>query len=282
MDSLDGYMCYDHLLYQPMREIGWKVKPVSWRNREVNWDDFEIVIVRSPWDYQSDPEKFLEVLEAIHNSKALLENDINIIRENINKLYLKSLQSCGLDIVPSIFADSLKLHELLESFQTFSAQEIIVKPLISANAADTFRLSRGNERALICAADFFCDRPCLIQPFMDAIVTEGEYSLFFFDGEYSHTILKTPQQNDFRVQEEHGGTLHLIQPEPRLQLQAHKTMEVLTPLPLYARVDLVRHADTFCIMELELIEPSLYFNMDPRSPERFTTAFARKMQRISA
>ena len=103
---------------------------------------------------------------------------------------------------------------------------------------------------------------------------EGEFSLFYFGDTYSHTILKTPKQDDFRVQEEHGGRLKKVEPEKALQKIGKEILDQLEPQPLYTRIDFVRTAeDGFALMELELIEPSLYFNMDPESPERFANVF---------
>lgn len=108
---------------------------------------------------------------------------------------------------------------------------------------------------------------------MDGIIKEGEFSLFFFGETYSHTILKTPKPSDFRVQEEHGGRLKLVKnPEENLMNSARKLLEKIDPLPLYSRMDYVRtNNHLFALMEIELIEPSLYFNMDPFSPKRFAS-----------
>ena len=123
-------------------------------------------------------------------------------------------------------------------------------------------------------------REIIIQPFMNNIVEEGEFSLFYFGGRYSHTILKTPRKNDFRVQEEHGGIITSVIPEPKLRSTADLVHSVINPVPLYARADFVRtERNTFALMELELIEPSLYFRMDPESPGRFAKAFEERMKR---
>jgi len=119
---------------------------------------------------------------------------------------------------------------------------------------------------------------------MAHILSEGEFSLFYFNGEYSHAILKTPKDNDFRVQEEHGGRLTTIEPETTLVEHASQCMKAISQLhqmPLYARVDFVRHQQGFALMEAELIEPSLYFNMDENSPLRFAQAFVKRMNSLA-
>src|SRR5690606_17127208 len=101
-------------------------------------------------------------------------------------------------------------------------------------------------------------------------------SLFHFGGAYSHAILKAPAAGDFRVQEEHGGTIRAVAPEPALRALADAVVAALGPAPLYARTDFVRTNDGFALMEVELIEPSLYFPYDAASPERFTDALAAR------
>ena len=112
---------------------------------------------------------------------------------------------------------------------------------------------------------------------MQTIVDEGEFSLFYFNNTYSHAILKTPSQGDFRVQEEHGGQLQKIEPDAALTEQAEKTLSAIDKELLYARLDFVRTSSGYALMEAELIEPSLYFNLDADSAERFARAIVEKM-----
>ena len=154
--------------------------------------------------------------------------------------------------------------------------EIIVKPTISATAQHTYRL-RTFDPELV---PVFADRPFLVQPFLDSIVDEGEYSLFYFGGEYSHTILKAPKPADFRVQEEHGGIITAVEPTAELLDAGRKVFDTIVPVPLYARVDLVHDcAGDLAVMELELIEPALYLRMDADSPRRFAEAIDERMNK---
>lgn len=275
MDNLEEFEAYDDLLIEPMANLGWSVEMVSWRKQNADWNAFEAVIIRSPWDYQQEVGQFLNVLETIDRSSARLENPLQLVRWNINKTYLKELETEGIPVVPTLWGATLQANHLQQAFERLHTREIVVKPTISAGAEDTFWLSEkavpSNIESVI---QRFSEKSFMIQPFMEHILTEGEYSLFYFGGEYSHTILKTPKKRDFRVQEEHGGTLTTVEPEPGLLERAKQTMNRLNPQPLYARVDLVRTTgNDFALMELELIEPSLYFNMDPESPKRFARIF---------
>ncbi|WP_448211248.1 ATP-grasp domain-containing protein [Colwellia sp. MEBiC06753] len=282
MDSLENFEAYDELLIEPLAELGWHTEMVSWRKTEVNWGDYHAVIVRSPWDYQDDADAFLAVLAKIENSSAHLENSLDIIQWNIDKSYLKELEQKGVNIVKTLWQEQFDFDAVAGYFEHFKQDQIVLKPRISANADNTFWLTKDNFSSYqVELEQAFATRKFMVQPFMESVIVEGEYSLFFFDGEYSHAILKTPKADDFRVQEEHGGRLKTVEPEHELIRQANIAMQALNSMPLYARVDFVREGASFALMEAELIEPSLYFNMDPDSAERFAKAFDQKMHRLA-
>ncbi len=282
MDSLDQFECYDHLLVKPMRKFGWDVETISWKTNNVDWKNFKAVIVRSTWDYQDDPDRFFSVLNEI-DSTTRLENNIEVIKWNLNKNYLAELEGKGIIIVPSIFRNQFSINFIEEAFYRFETDEIIIKPSVSANADNTFRLTKSDLKSQFSKLNSaFSSRPFMLQPFMQQIVTEGEYSLFYFGGEYSHTVLKRPKEKDFRVQEEHGGKLKLVEPETLMKKRSEEILSNIDHQLLYARIDFVRdYENNFALMELELIEPSLYFNMDPDSPDRFAKRFDEWMKNAS-
>ena len=275
MNILAGYTNDDDLAITPLRDLGWDVEIVSWRDKTVDWNDFEIVVIRSTWDYQDDPTAFLEVLQKIESSNALLENSFDIVNWNLDKRYLRDLDGKGVKIVPTIWDGVYNAVSFDKWLDAAGTDEIIIKPTISATAQHTYRL-RAFDPGLI---PVFADRPFRVQPVLNTIVDEGEYSLFYFGGGYSHTILKTPKAADFRVQEEHGGIITAVEPTADLRAAGRKVFDTISLLPLYARVDLVRDpTGEFAVMELELIEPALYLRMDPDSPGRFAAAIDRRMQ----
>lgn len=274
MDSLEGFHAYDTLLFAPLLAYGWQAEEISWRKQGVDWNHYDVVVIRSTWDYQSDAEAFVSCLEEIEASSACLQNGLKLVKWNISKDYLQDIQKQGISIVPTLWFDEFNPAEITKAFGHFSVSELVIKPLVSANADHTYRLKREDLIAQsLSLSKVFANRPFMLQPFVPAIVAEGEYSLFYFAGHYSHCILKLPRQNDFRVQEEHGGQLELVEPCEELLTQARHTMASLPDDALYARVDSVRYGNEFVLMEVELIEPSLYFNMDPASPQRFADAF---------
>ncbi|WP_054979672.1 RimK family alpha-L-glutamate ligase [Pseudoalteromonas sp. P1-9] len=285
MDCLDEFEVYDELVEPYLNELGFSVDTVSWRNTGVDWEQYEMVVIRTPWDYQDAPEAFLSVLEQIENSQAELQNTLDIVRWNIDKIYLQELGELGVRLIPTKWQNRLDDTQITKAqiesfFSEFDTQEIIIKPRISANADNTFWLKVNQHVELADLNNTFKERDFMVQPFVPEVVKNGEYSLFYFNGEYSHAILKTPKQNDFRVQEEHGGSLTSITPDASLLEAAKKCMIAIQrvhTMPLYARLDLVKFDGEFCLMEAELIEPSLYFNMDEQSPKRFANAIKARL-----
>ncbi len=285
MDSLEGFVSDDALTYEPLAELGWRVHPISWRSIDTDWSDraanrYDAVIIRTPWDYQQAPQEFLKVLKDIVASGVPMENSLDLVRWNIDKIYLYDLERQGIRIVPTQWGTTFDRSTIKQWWQGWNTTELIIKPTVSANADDTFWLTQETDEAVWeTVAQTFQQRSFMVQPFIPAILEEGEYSLFFFGGSYSHAIVKIPKANDFRVQEEHGGLIQATQPSTNLLETAQQVYKAIPFSPLYARIDLVRlPAGEFALMEVELIEPSLYFRTDTKSPYRFAQAINERFR----
>jgi glutathione synthase/RimK-type ligase-like ATP-grasp enzyme len=265
----------------PFEAIGWHVDVLPWRTERVDWRDYDAVYIGTPWDYPDNVGDFVDTLESIDASGPVLVNPLELVRWNLDKRYLGDLEARGADIVPTVWLDGYDGDEVVGAFDAWPGENVVIKPRVGANAADTFVLDGPpSGRAADELRRLFDARPCMLQPFISAVCSEGEYSLFFFDGGLSHAILKTPAAGDFRVQEEHGADIAAVPVSVALEETARNVMRLVDPPPAYARADFVRDADgRFLLMELELIEPSLYLRMDPRAPERFAAAFDRYARR---
>lgn len=293
MDSLERYTSDDDLAIAPLRALGWEAETVSWRAERAGWADFDAVIIRTTWDYQQHPDEFIAVLEDIEKQTRLL-NPLSIVRWNLSKTYLRDMSDAACPTVPTIWAPAYSKAEFENWQRHFGSRELIVKPAVSATAENTFWLTNYDASL----EGIFAEREFLVQPFVPAITDEGEYSLFYFNGEYSHAILKSPAPADFRVQEEHGGIITAIEPDAELLKAGINAIDALErafqqkgDMPdcwsideelLYARVDLVRFGGGFALMELELIEPALYLRMDPKAPLRFAWAIESMLSPGSA
>ena len=275
MDDTEGWAIDSDLSFAPMRSLGWTIDMVPWRSAGVAWDAYDAVYINTPWDYPDDPQAFLSLLETIDRSDAVLVNDIALVRWTIPKTYLRDLESRGAAIVPSLWYDAFDAAMLPGFFDTYQAERIIVKPVVSTNAHNTFLLERPVPASVVKKIEeVFARRPFVVQPFIENVQSEGEYSLFFFSREFSHAILKTPKDEDFRVQEEHGARINAWEPESALLETAAEVLELVEPVPVYARCDFIRGPDgRFLLMELEVIEPSLYLRMASAAPMRFSRAF---------
>ena len=269
-----------HLGIEPLAALGWDVDEVPWQSN-VEWDTYDAVYICTPWDYPEHLEQFLAVLRAIDASRALLLNDLSLVQWNLQKTYLRDIEDRGGAIVPSTWYNHFESASAF--FAEHGSNKLVIKPTVGANAMDTFVLTNPvgpkleeQLRATFRQRDFF------VQPFIANIQSEGEYSLFFFNGEYSHAILKTPEDGDFRVQEEHGADIKSVQPPAGLLETGTKLFASIEPLPVYGRGDWVRgNDDRWLLMELELIEPSLYLRTDRGAAARFAAAFDQRFQEFA-
>ena len=280
MGDPTGFTIDDELAVAPLGALGWSTDLVPWR-AAADWSAFEAVVIRSPWDYQDDPDAFLAVLEQVDATTILL-NGLAAVRWNLRKTYLRELEAAGVPVIPTVWFERLEPGGTAALFDDVGSDEIVVKPVVGANADGAFRVARAAPRAADVEAHY-AGRAGMAQPFVPAIIAEGEFSVFAFGGAVSHAILKTPKPRDFRVQEEHGGLITAVIPEPALLAAASAAFRAVDaavgePL-LYARADLVRAPDGgFWTMEVEVIEPALYFRMDADAARRFAEALATRMQ----
>jgi hypothetical protein len=265
----------DGLASDQLARRGWVVEYSPCRSPLVEWRNYDVVVLRSTWDYHYEPDSFLGLLRKIAASGTHLENSLSLVEWNVSKTYLRDLEERGVPIVPTVWKEKLAPDSLGALHEELEAGEIILKPVIGASAHGTYRLPRDVSPEQITEVEaFFRNTPLLAQPLARNILEEGEVSLIYIGGVFSHAVRKVPKPGDFRVQEQFGGEFTAITPEEDLLRAGGKALEALPETPLYARVDLVRANDDsgYWLMELELIEPSLYFEYGKGSAGRFAEA----------
>lgn len=276
MDDVSDFECDDDVVVERFIERGWEVETVSWRDPDYEWSAADLVIIRSTWDYPDAPDAFLGRLAEIDRATRL-ENSVDVVRWNVDKRYLRDIEGRGVPVVPTRFVEWPGSGDPLDPddwVADLGVAEFVVKPVISigARATQRVRLDEIEERRSELDV-LHSGTTVMVQPFLHRIVEAGELSLFYFAGELSHAIRKTPATGDFRVQEEHGGTPVLVDPSPAAVRLAEAALGSIPGGPvLYARVDLAPTDAGLAVIELELIEPSLYFRLDPRAPGRFVEA----------
>lgn len=234
---------------------------------------FDMILPLLAWGYNRAPETWYRALDDWEAQRLHFANPIPVLRWNTDKAYLLGLANQGLAVVPTRHSPALDEADLAAARADFSSDILVVKPNISAGSDGTFVLRPGD--ALPAEAQA---RPMLIQPMMDTIVSEGEYSLFYFGGQLSHTILKTPAAGDFRVQPQFGGRERAVAAPVAACALAEAVLHA-APLPLlYARVDMIRDAaGEFRLMELEAIEPALFLNMAEDQGAAFANAVLNQL-----
>ncbi len=198
LEDSTGYVIDDQLAYAPLAILGWRVEAIPWSRPNVEWNTYHAVVIRSTWNYVTHPDEFLGVLSEIERSGTPLFNGLDLVRWNVRKTYLRDLAERGVPVVPTIWRERLHRGELQHLIDEVGTAEVVIKPVIGANARGTFHL---DAQSALSRADelsaYYADRALLAQPFISAITTEGEFSLVYFNGEYSHSISRCLRQPTF-------------------------------------------------------------------------------------
>jgi hypothetical protein len=271
--NLDELFEEDNLLIRGFEAHGFQASPVVWSDPNIDWSQFDIALIRSTWDYLDASEHFLNVLSKIESSSCKLFNPLSVVRWNMDKHYLLDLEKQGVQIIPTYTTSQVELDTLHKRCVENQWQTVILKPTIGLAASNTYRVPLDElENALIKIRTDQPHSEYLIQPFIENIITEGEWSFIYFNQQLSHVLLKKPAPNDYRVQGIYGGTIQSSQPPSHDLLQAASVLDKLPSDILYARLDFVRVNGQLSVMEVELIEPIFSFNLVPESIMRLVDA----------
>ena len=263
-------------LESALRNAGAKVTVAEW-DRPHDWSRSDIALLRSTWDYTQRLPEFFAWAGKVAGETTLL-NPLPVVQWNSDKHYLRDLADKGVPTVPSSFIEPgenahLRIADLLSDP---AVNEFVVKPAVGAGSRDAQRFGREEqEDAARHASNMLTEkRSVLLQPYLGKVDEHGETALMYFQGEFSHAIRKLPKRGDFRVQEEHGAEILPVDAPRELIELGGRAVRAAAPSLLYARADVLRLGnDGYGIIELELIEPSLYLRCDPGAPMRFARAF---------
>jgi glutathione synthase/RimK-type ligase-like ATP-grasp enzyme len=262
----------DQLLIPALAKVNIEATAVIWDNKTVNWSDFDYLIFRNTWDYFEKEAAFNLWLDQIEQLEIKTLNSIDIIKKNKHKFYLREMEEQGVKILPTIFidkTDQLDIHKLMPSHW----KKAVIKPAFSAGSYQTEVFELEDVQKI--NADYkkiASEKELLLQEFMPEIQTLGETSLIFFNKKFSHAVNKKPIAGDFRIQVQFGGQYTMVQPSAELIEKAQQIVNTFTGELLYARVDGIVINNELHLMEVECIEPDLYFNLNEGSLERFVSA----------
>jgi glutathione synthase/RimK-type ligase-like ATP-grasp enzyme len=271
----------DQLVRAPLAARGVQSEPAAWDDPAVAWDSYDALVVRSTWNYHTAHEAFLAWIARIEARGVPMWNPPPILRWNARKTYLRDLASRGVNVVPTRWIARATPTSLGEVLAGTGWSDAVVKPAISASAHETWRvnaaeLTQPDESRFerLVARELV-----MVQPYVPELARDGEWSLFFLGGEYSHAALKRPRAGDFRVQPEHGGTAERAMAPAHIVAAAR---EIVTHIPgawLYARVDGCEVDGRLLLIELELLEPWLFLGGDPGAADRFAQAIVAALGR---
>jgi glutathione synthase/RimK-type ligase-like ATP-grasp enzyme len=250
---------------------------VDWRTA-CDFSRFELVILRSCWDYHLHSAEFDAWLRHVANTTPVL-NEIKTVLWNRSKFYLRELMEKGIAIAPAVFVAAGEVVSAKDRERIASWQKVVVKPAVSASAHNTWLTESSALPAQVELARQMQGEAFLVQQFIPEIQSQGEISFVYMDGRYSHAVLKSPAAGNFRVQQEHGGSSELFVPSSFLLEQvdaiAHAVPQVRNSL--YCRVDVVDRAGKLLLMELELIEPELYLNLAEGAAAKLAAAIVKRI-----
>ena len=259
----------DELVINALKEKNLSVVKKDWNDSIFDWETTRSILFRSTWDYFDKFELFKKWFNKTKN-KCLMINSTETIEWNIDKHYLLDLQEHQIPIPNSEFIKRGSSIDLSLLMQKKNWNEIVVKPTISGAAKNTYRLKKEEIiqfgpiwEKLIYKEDF------IVQEFQNNVISEGEVAMIVIGGKFTHAVLKKAKEGDFRVQDDFGGSIAIYNPSEEMVKLAEKCTRILTPIPSYARVDIIwDNLRELAVSELELIEPELWFRLNPNAAQK--------------
>lgn len=262
----------EDLLLDALARAGVEARMLAWDDPAAPFAEHDLVVLRSTWNYFHDVEAFVAWAERTAAATRLF-NPAHIVRSNVVKTYLRDLAARGVDVVPTEFVEKGRRRALRDVLSERGWRDVVIKPAVSAGS---FRTQRFGEAAVEEGQRFLdslaSDRDVMVQPWIASVDTYGERSLVWIDGEVTHAIRKSPR---------FAGGVERVSSEVAIaedeRAFAERAVAPHAAELLYARVDMVRDEDgALRLMELELVEPSLFFKQCPRALDRFVAAIRRR------
>lgn len=265
----------DLLVREALERRGLRTVRFDWSRPDVDWSSARAALFRTTWDYFHRIDEFTAWLDKV-SAQTRLINPIELVRWNMDKHYLQDLNQWGIHTPPAVYIHARDNATLEKLYRSTGWPDMILKPAVSGSARHTYRLNPGNLpdyeatfQSLIAEEDM------MLQPFQRQVVEQGELSLMILAGQYSHAVRKVARAGEFRVQSDFGGAVHPYEPTREEIVFAERAVASCSPQPIYARADLIRDNNgQLALMELELIEPEMWFRLFPPAADRLAEAVA--------
>lgn len=290
-----AYVCYkdvgafdspvedeESALFNFLSGKGLQLTKVIWNDETVNWRNFDLAILKSPWDYFENIDAFYSWLQHLEDIQLPLLNPTSTVKWNADKHYLEEIAKSGLPVIPTSYLEKGNSLDLETFFSAIASEQVIVKPCVSGGSFHTFKVDTENKTEVIAKVEqLLPEMAFMVQPFIKEVQTEGEWSLLFFNGKFSHCLLKKAKSGDFRVQHFLGGSIHPKLPSFEMLTAAQQYVNQFAKDCLYARVDGVMIDGTFTLMELELIEPYMFLFTHENGYENYFQALKQKLENFA-
>jgi hypothetical protein len=263
------------MLLAELRRLGLDAQPLVWDDPSVDWSAPKVCVIRETWDYHHRREEFVAWAERVGEQTTLL-NSAEVVRWNTHKGCLRDLEGRGVPIVPTVWLHGGSSGSLYNIMSSTGWSEVVIKPAVSASAFETIQVDVERVRQGQAHIDrLLPTRDLMVQPFIPSVRDYGERSLIFIDGELSHTVRRTPALHPEEGMDPWQATL--VQPTGEEVNMASHALKASGFPTLYARVDIVRdEANEVRLMELELVEPSLFLTLAPHAAQRLAAAISSK------
>ncbi|KQP44757.1 transporter [Brevundimonas sp. Leaf280] len=259
-----------------LESTGATVSPTPWTDHAEDASGlaaYDLILPVIAWGYHRDHDRWLKACATWSEAGLAVANPAEVLRWNSDKTYLARLADRGAPIPPTRWTDRVTQDQVDAAFAETGAPVLIVKPTVSAGAFRTLRLAPG---------EVLSDAPegaAMIQPYLKSIETQGETSLLFFGGRFSHAVNKRPVAGDFRIQVQFGGLYTAVTPDAAAMALAEQVLAAIDEPLLYARIDMARDdAGRWVLMEAELIEPDFYLDHDPANGAGFAEAVKARLE----
>jgi len=267
----------DQPLADALNVLGVEVVPIPWTEIDpYAVIDSPPIVLRSTWDYHRVPTLFLSWLDSLAESGRVTMNPAAVARGNVDKIYLQTLAAAGIAIPKTRWLDQIDNGTVDRAIREEGWDRAVLKPRIAATAYGTFLISKGST---LPEEDFAPARAsgAMLQEVVPEIVEGGETSIVYAGGAFSHAVVKRARAGEFRVQQDFGGRVEAASPSAALVSFAASVMTLVPDTCLYARVDVVESSRGPLLMELELIEPELYFLHVPEAASRMAQLIAERL-----